>query len=87
MKRIQTTNSSVRNTVFKPPTQRSLTKAYQIKTRIQLKLQLTQTAQSGSLQRPTANKDERERERRRLEEGEEEITVKGGSEGQMRGAS
>jgi len=77
----------VRNTVFKPPTQRSSTKAYRVETHIQQKLQLTQTDQSGSLERPTANKDDRERERRRLEEGEEEITVKGGSEGQMRGAS
>lgn len=66
----------MRNTVFKPPTQRSLTKAYQIKTRIQLKLQLTQTAQSGSLQRPTANKDEREKER----EGTEKIRRGGGTD-------
>lgn len=87
VKRIQTTTFSVRNTVFNPPTQHSLTKAYQIKSHIQQKLELTQTDQSGSLQRPTVNKDEREREGRRLEEGEEEITVKGGSEGQMRGAS
>lgn len=76
-----TSSFSVRNAVFNPPTQRNSTKAYQIKSHIQQKLELTQTDQSGSLQRPTANKDERERERRRLEEGEEEITVKGRWEG------
>lgn len=77
VKCIQTTTFfSVRNAVFNPPTQRNSTKAYQIKSHIQQKLELTQTDQSGSLQWPTVNKDERERERRRLEEGEEEITVK-----------
>lgn len=64
VKRIQTIFFfffSVRNAVFNPPTQRNSTKAYQIKSHIQQKLELTQTDQSGSLQRPTVNKDERER--------------------------
>lgn len=70
----------MRSAVFNPPTQRNSTKTYQIKSRIQQKLELTQIDQSESLQRPMANKEERERERewRRLEEGEEEITVKDG---------